>query len=64
MFEHCRVIMLSSVAALAAAVFFSTIEDFLPCGGALHRAVGWAGLAAKPERIGPLWGCLVRQNLW
>ena len=47
MFKHRRLIMLSAVAALAAVVFFSTIADFLPCDNALHRAVGWMGLAAE-----------------
>ena len=60
MYSHRKLITLITVAALAAVVFFSTIVDFLPCGDALHRAVGWAGLAAEPERIGPLWGWLVR----
>lgn len=60
MYSHRKLITLITVAALAAVVFFSTIADFLPCGDALHRAVGWVGLAAEPERIGPLWGWLVR----
>ena len=60
MYSHRKLITLITVAALAAVVFFSTIADFLPCGDALHRAVGWMGLAAEPERIGPLWGWLVR----
>lgn len=60
MYRYRKPITLITVAAFAAVVFFSTIADFLPCGDALHRAVGWMGLAAEPERIGPVWGWLVR----
>ena len=59
MFKHRRLIMLSTVAVLAAVVFFSTIADYLPCGDALHRAVGWVGLADNPIGGGQIWGRLV-----
>ena len=44
MFKHRRLIMLSTVAVLAAVVFFSTIADYLPCGDSLRRAVRAGGV--------------------
>lgn len=48
------------VSAVSVVVFFSTTAEFLPCGDALHRAVGWLGDGLTKECIGPLWGLIVR----
>lgn len=55
-----KCLALVAVAALAALAFATTLADFLPCGDALHRAVGWLGLVAEPTRLAPFWGRLVR----